>query len=120
MTSKDLQMENASICFQGRAENEERLICDVGILRDFPRISQLFSHTLNEDIVADFDIPNPILPDRNSCDLLLGTNYQDLITRMSGPRSFIKQSKWQASDALVGWVISGWHDKPNCELNKKT
>ena len=45
MTSKDLQMESASICVRELEEKEEHLICDVGILWNVVRISQSLTHT---------------------------------------------------------------------------
>ena len=112
-------MANVPICVRGLAEEENHVIGDVGILCDVPRISQSLSHTLDEDIVADFGIPYPILPDRNSCDLLLRTDYQDLITRLPGPGSIIKRGNLQTSHAPVGWVISRWQDKPKCEIKQE-
>ena len=44
MTSKDLQMESASIRVGGLEEKEEQLICDVGILWNVPISANLF-HT---------------------------------------------------------------------------
>ena len=122
LTSKDLQMESASICVRGLAEQDDLLICDVGFLRDISHISQSLSHILNEDIVAEFTpygTPYPILSDRNSCDLSLRTDYQDFIAWLPRTGSFIKLGNLQANHTPVGWAISGWQDSSKCELNKE-
>ena len=61
MSSKDLEMESASICVRGLDEEKEHLICDIGIFRDVPRSSKLLLHMLDEDIVREFSMPYPIL-----------------------------------------------------------
>ena len=63
----------------GIEESELHLICDVGILHDVTLITQSLPHMLGEEILVDFDIPYLTFPDTNSCDFLLGVDYQDLM-----------------------------------------
>ena len=90
----------------------------MGILQNVPRITQSLPHMLGEEIVVDFGIPYLTIPDKNSFDLLLGVDYQDLITWLPGPESILKWSNLQASHTPVGWVISRWQNKPSCTSNK--